>query len=90
MDEILSVNGGLLETTLTDQPLFVRNGTWVGWVRDPRNLTLGEQLFNPLTQSWINVTSLQVLQGSFKVYDLQTTAPNNFLANGVLVDKKTL
>ncbi len=90
VDEILSINDGLLEATPTDQPLFVRNGTWVGWVLDPRNLTVGEQLFNPWTQAWINVTSLQVLQGSFKVYDLQSTAPNNFVANGVLVDKKIL
>ena len=87
--EILSINNGLLETTLTDQPLFVRNGTWVGWVLDPQNLTVGEQLFSALTQSWVNITSLQVLQGTFKVYDLQTTAPNNFVANGVLVDRKT-
>ena len=90
VDEILSINDGLLEATLTDQPLFVRNGTWVGWVLDPQNVTVGEQLFNPLTQSWVNITSLQVLQGSFKVYDLQTTAPNNFVANGVLVDRKIL
>ena len=88
VDRILSINDGLLGVTLTDQPLLVQNGTWVGWVRDPQNLTVGEELFNPATASWVNITSLEVLQGKFKVYDLQATAPNDFVANGVLVDRK--
>ena len=89
VDQILSINDGLLGVTLTDQPLLVRNGTWIGWVRDPQNLTVGEELFNPATASWVNITSLEVLQGKFKVYDLQATAPNDFVANGVLVDRKS-
>ncbi len=79
----------LVGVTLTEQPLLVRNGTWIGLVRDPQNLMVGEQLFNPLTASWVNITSLQVLQSKFKVYDLRATAPNDFVANGLLADSKT-
>lgn len=86
---ILSVNNGLLYTTLTDQPLYVGNGTWVGWVHDPVNLSVGEFLYDPLTTSWTAITSLQTLQGTYTVYDLRVTAPNDFVANGLLaLDKR--
>ncbi len=88
VSEVLSINGGLLETTLTDQPLYVQNGTWTGWVRDPQNLSVGERLYSPWTGSWIGITSLQVLHGTFTVYDLRATGPNDYIANGVLADMK--
>ena len=84
VSQILSINNGLLVTTLTEQPLYVRNGTWVGWVHDPQNLTVGEQVFLPWTGAWVTITSLKVLTGTFTVYDLRVTAPNDFVANGVL------
>lgn len=84
VNEILSINNGLLDTTVTDQPLYVRNGTWVGWVHDPENLKVGEQIYDPLTASWTTITSLQVQSGTFTVYDLRLTAQNDFVANGLL------
>ena len=84
VNQILSIDNGLLETTLTDQPLYVRNGTWTGWVQDPQDLIPGEQLFMPTTGAWVNVTSLQILTDHYKVYDLRVTAPNDFVANGIL------
>ena len=84
VSQVLSIDNGLLVTTLTEQPLYVRNGTWVGWVHDPQNLTVGEQVFLPWTGSWITITSLKVLHGTFTVYDLRVTAPSDFVANGVL------
>lgn len=81
---VVSINNGLLETTLVDQPLYVQNGTWTGWVHDPLNLSVGEQVYDPSTGSWITITSLQLLTGYFTVYDLRVTAPNDFVANGVL------
>lgn len=90
VNRIVSVNDGLLEITPTDQPLWVANGSWVGWVHDPQNLSVGEKLFVPGTRSWIAITDLETLRGHFKVYDLMVTFPNDFLANGVLtLDKKT-
>ena len=84
VSEVLSINNGQLEVTLTEQPLYVQNGTWIGWVRDPQNLSVGEQIYNPSTGSWIPITSLQVLSGTFTVCDLRVTAPNDFVANGIL------
>jgi len=84
VSQVLSINSGQLVVTLTEQPLYVGNGTWTGWVHDPQNLTVGEQLYNPSTGSWVSITSLQVLQGTYTVYDLRVTSPNDFVANGVL------
>ncbi len=89
VSQIISFNDGLLRVTPTDQPLYVRNGSWQGWIRDPEDLTLGEQLFMPTTGTWANLTTIQSLQGNFKVYDLQVSAPNDFIANGFLVYDKT-
>jgi len=90
VNRIVSINDGLLQVTQTDQPLYVANGSWVGWVHDPQNLRVGEKLFVPATKSWIPITSLEILRGHFKVYDLMVTSPNDFVANGVLtLDKKT-
>ena len=87
-NQVLSIDNGLLKATLTDQPLYVRNGTWTGWIRDPQDLIPGEQIFLPANGTWVNVTSLQILTGNFKVYDLEVSAPNDFVANGVLVGDK--
>ncbi len=82
--QVLSINHGLLDVTMWEQPLLVQNGTWTGWVNDPVNLLVGERLYDPSTNSWIAITSLRVLIGSFTVYDLRVTAPHDFMANGVL------
>ncbi len=81
---VLSINDGLLVVTVTEQPLYVQNGTWTGWVRDPQNLSVGERVLDPSTGSWITLTSLQMLYGTYTVYDLRVTAPKDFVANGVL------
>jgi hypothetical protein len=83
--QIMSINDGLLNLTSTDQPLYVRNGTWQGWVKDPENLTVGEAVLMPWSGTWLNITSIQTLPyGSYTVYDLQVTGPTTFIANGLL------
>lgn len=88
VNEVMSLNNGLLVVTPTDQPLYVRNGTWTGWVRDPNQLTTGEQVFGPASGTWVNLTIIETLTGNFKVWTLSTNPLNNFIANGVLVDSK--
>ena len=85
VDQILSINNGLLDATPTDQPIYVRNGTWEGWVADASHLAVGEQVFLPASGGWANITRLETLSGNFKVFDLRTDGPHNFIANGVLV-----
>ena len=70
--------------TSTNQPLWVKNGTWIGMVNDPRNLTVGEYLYNPTTSTWIEITSLSTLTTLTPVYDLQVGGPGDFKAGGVL------
>ena len=88
VSSILDVNRGWLLLTLSDQPLYVLNATWVGWVQNPESLFVGEEIFNPVTVSWVPITNITVLAGSFTVYDVVTSGPNNFVDNGALLDIK--
>lgn len=88
---LLSIDHGLLIASgLNDQPVYARmpNGSQ-GWVL-VGNLVVGSSLFDPLTHSWIPVTSLQYQNGTYQlVYSVGTSAPNNYIGNGVLLDLKT-
>ena len=88
-NEILNINDRFLALTPTDQPIFIRNSTYIGWVRDPRDLKIGDELFEPVTDSWVSITSLTYQSGNFKVYDVKTDPFNNFIAKGILLDQKT-
>jgi hypothetical protein len=88
VSHVLSINRGELVVTLTDQPIWIRNMTFEGWLHDPQNLTAGDFLFDPLTDVWIPVQSLQVLNENTHVFDVQTSVANDYIANGVLVDMK--
>ncbi len=87
-ETMLVINDGLLVTTPYDQPIFVRNGDFTGWLINPADLEIGWEVFCPLDNLWVEVTSLEYVDGSFRVYDIGTTAPDNYIANGVLVDLK--
>lgn len=87
-DELLSINNGLLELTPTDQPIFMSNSTYVGWVINPQTLKVGERIFNPTTNTWVSISDLNYIQGNFKIYDIVTSPFNNYIANGFLLDMK--
>ena len=84
------INDGLLLTTLYDQPIFAKNETFTGWILNPCELQIGWQLFNPLTWSWFNITNISFMEGNFKVYDIGMDGPDNYIANGVLLDRKPI
>jgi hypothetical protein len=84
VDEILSINNGLLYLTPTDQPIYTDHG----WIRDPQDLRIGWKIYDPAKNAWITISNLETLKGHFQVYDLRATAPNNFIANGILLDRK--
>lgn len=86
--EMVDINNGLLRLTPADQPIFISNATFVGWLHDPQNLTTADSLFDPVTSSWIPVTSVSLVNGTTRVYDVVTSEPNNFIGNGVLLDRK--
>lgn len=85
---VLDINEGLLFVTPTDQPIYIHNSSYTGWLRNPQNLTLSDSLFDPVTGEWIHVTSLGVVYRTVLVYDVDTSGLNNFIAHGVLLDKK--
>jgi hypothetical protein len=84
VNKILSINDGLLQLTLTDQPIYADHG----WVRDPQNLMVGWRIFSPTSNSWIIIRNLETKEGTFVVYDLRATDPDTFLGNGILLDRK--
>jgi len=85
---VVSVNNGILLLTPTDQPVFIRNFTYIGWLRDPQNLSVGDQLFDPVNDTWINVTSVNIIYEHIKVFDVVTSGANDFIDNGILLDRK--
>ena len=86
---LVSINNGSLILTATDQPVYVWNLTFEGWVLNPENLTAGDYLFSPLNGTWTPIYSVQVLHHPTRVYDVVTSGVNDFIANGFLLDKKT-
>jgi hypothetical protein len=86
---LVNINDGQLVLTSTDQPIFVSNSTYTGWLQDPQNLTIGDYLFDPVTDEWVGVNSVVVEpKTSATVYDVITSGSQTFIANGVLADIK--
>lgn len=90
VDVVEVINNGLLVVTPWDQPIYARNETYTGWIKDPLNLTIGWQMFSPLLGGWIPVTNSEYEFGSYWVQDIKTTGLDNFIANGILLDSKQL
>ena len=86
---MIDVNHGLLYLTPTDQPIYIANNTFLGWLHDPRNLTTADQIYDPVAQGWIPVTSVVLVHHRATVFDVVTSGVNDFVANGTLLDRKT-
>jgi hypothetical protein len=85
---LVKINDGTLIVTALDQPIFIRNSTFTGWLRNPGALKIGDSMYNPVSNSWIPVTSLESIRSRTKVFDVVTSGPNTFIANGILLDMK--
>jgi hypothetical protein len=86
---MVDVNNGELITTVYNQPLYVVNSTFTGWLRDPQNLTVGDLLWNALNGTWVPIGSLTYLSGQYTVYDVAATgAPDNYVAHSLLIESK--
>ncbi|MGQ9587324.1 MAG: Hint domain-containing protein, partial [Thermoplasmata archaeon] len=88
VNSVIDINHGLLVVTPTSQPIYVRHDSFAGWVTDPRDLQVGWEIFSPTSGTWVLITSLDLLQGQFVVYDLGASSPDNYVANGLLLDRK--
>ena len=65
----------------------MRNDSYTGWLGNPQNLEIGDEIYNPVLDEWIEIPSLNYYDGNYKVYDILTTN-NNFIGNGILLDPK--
>jgi len=68
----------------TIQKLYVMkaDGT-IGWF-SVTQLRVGDYLFKALDHRWTMVTNINYISGSFIMYDVYTSAPYNYMANGYL------
>lgn len=87
-NQLVDINNGMLRLTLTDQPIYVKTANWEGWLRDPQDLAVGDSIYNAVNNAWVPVTSIQIVQAHVLVYDVVTSGANNFIANGILLDRK--
>ena len=75
---LIKINGNL-EITGLDQPIFIRNSTYLGVLHDPTNLTVGDQFLDPVAWLWVNITSLSTIHTTTVVYDLQANGWFNWI-----------
>jgi len=85
---IVNINNGTLFVTPYDQPIYMKNSTFEGWLRNPGELVSGDYVFDATSGEWVLVSSILQTSGKFNVYDLRTSGPNNYIANGILLDAK--
>jgi hypothetical protein len=92
--QIVNTNDMLVIHTLDGRPLVTDNATiqklWVrqsngntGWL-SVTQLRVGDSLYKPLEHEWTLVNQIDFIPGSFTMYDIYTTAPRNYIANGYL------
>ena len=74
--KIIQINRGLFLLTPTDQPIYVQNSSFIGWLRDSQNLTDTDRMFGPVSQSWVQVTSVRMVHFRIAVYDVITSSFN--------------
>jgi hypothetical protein len=86
--QLVDINDGFQFLTLTDQPMYIENASFIGWLHDPQNLTTSDRIFDPVTFTWSAVTSVTVVNQTGTVYDVVTSGANNFVASGALLDVK--
>ncbi len=89
VDTIESINNILWVTTY-DQPIYIRNKTYEGWLHNPVDLRVGWQMYDPVHNKWINITQIKIYSGHFEVYDMQIEPYENFIANGTLLKDKPI
>jgi len=85
---IENINNGILRLTPTDQPIYVRNSTYEGWLRDPGRIKVGWEIFDAQTSTWVAVTSIIYEEGKTWMYDLTLDGYKTYLANSYLLMDK--
>ncbi|MEM3820118.1 MAG: Hint domain-containing protein [Candidatus Micrarchaeaceae archaeon] len=72
-------------TTDANELFYTKNG-WVA----ASNLRVGDTVLNPITNAYIEISSIAVVSRQGVVYDLIGASSNNFIADGYLSDQTTI
>lgn len=98
VSSVLLINHHISISGLGDQPVFVKlaNGSMEWLVLGLLNYSM--QIYNPVNDTWLPIKSIILERGNYSVYDVQTarqfmgninrTVINDYIANGILLDKK--
>jgi hypothetical protein len=87
---LVDINNGQLQVTALDQPIYILNASFTGWLTDPQNLTPGEFVKDPTNGNWIPITNLTTTSGSVTVYDLQVSGLGTFIVGDPILTEKKL
>ena len=72
------------------QKLYVQTPDGTVRLMSVTQLQVGYKLFNALSEQWVPITALHYQNGGRHVmYDIYTTTPGNYIANGILDPLKT-
>jgi hypothetical protein len=85
---VIEYINGNIGVTPTDQPMYVKNAYYQGWINNPSSIKIGWYLFNPQTQEWTRVNNVTYDYGNYFVYNIYTNGTNTYVLNGALVDTK--
>jgi len=88
VQQIENINNGALRLTPTDQPIYVKNSTYTGWIKNPNEIQIGWQIFDAKNTKWVTVTSISTETGNTWVYDFTTDQYQTYLANSFLLMDK--
>ncbi len=89
VNQVLDINNGLFYASgLQDQPIYARmqNGTQRALFLG--QLAVGMKLFEPVSGTWASVTRIQILTGSYVVYDVRTTDGGPYIADSFMPSPK--
>lgn len=80
---------GSLQVTPRDQPVYMKNDTFNGWLSDPQELLHGDLIYNPMTNLWSIVLDSSFVMGTSTVYSLvPSLGGGTFMAGDMLLMRK--
>ena len=72
------------------QKLYVKMPDGMVTLMSVTDLKVGYGLFDAISQTWVPITNIHYqIGGNHLMYDIYTTAPGNYIANGYLDPYKT-
>ena len=85
VNEVYSINSGLLVTTSTHQHLFKHNGVW--GIKNTSYLMVGDYFYDK-NGNEILIESIEIFPGEFTVFNLDVEENDLYIANGILTHNK--